>query len=137
MIEVLVMLGFVAVLLLVTAPQFVVPPQLPVGLAASQVAADLGLARRLAITSHLDYTATFAPSPGGFTSYTVAAAGGQPGPDFPKSFPAGVVVTGTQTITFVPSGATTAPAQLTFAAGGATAQIQVTTATGFVQVSGP
>jgi type II secretory pathway pseudopilin PulG len=137
LIEALVIVGLLAALALVALPSLVVPPQVSAGGVARRVAADLGLARRLAIAGHTSYVVTFSPPPGPYTSYTVAPSGGAPGPDFPKVFPAGVSVTGTQQITYLPSGAAAAPAQLTIADGAATAQVQVVPATGFVQVTGP
>jgi type II secretory pathway pseudopilin PulG len=137
LIEALVAAGLLAVLALVALPSLVVPPQVAAGAAARGVAADLGLARRLAIAGHTNYVVTFSPPSGPYTSYTVAPSGGAPGPDFPKAFPAGVSVTGTQQVTYLPSGAAAAPALLTIADGAATAQVQVVPATGFVQVTGP
>lgn len=136
-IEVLVVLGLLALFVLIAEPSLVVPSQVQVGATSRQVAGDLGLARRLAIASHLNYVVTFSPSSGPYTSYTVGPGGGAPGPDFPKTFPAGIVVTGTQRITYLPSGAATASAALTLTAGAATAQVQVVAATGFIQVTGP
>ncbi len=136
-IEVLVILIFLAVFALVALPNLAVPTQVPAGAAARQVGADMRLARRLAIAGHVNFVVTFSPAAGPYTSYTVAPSGGTAGPDFPKTFPAGVAVTGTQQVTYLPSGATTASALLTMADGTSTAQVQVVSATGFVQVSGP
>jgi prepilin-type N-terminal cleavage/methylation domain-containing protein len=135
--EILVVMGLLAVLLLATLPNLGVPDAVPTAQAARQVAADMGLARRLAIADHVNYLVTFAPAAGPYSSYTVAPQGGPPGPDFPKPLPAGVVITGTQQVTFAPSGATTAPAALSFAKGAAAAQVQVAAATGYVQETGP
>ncbi len=137
LIEALVIAGLFVVLALIALPSLVVPPQVPVTAAAQRVAADLGLARRLAIAGHTNYVVTFSPPSGPYTSYTVAPSGGAPGPDFPKAFSAGVSVTGTQQITYLASGAATASALLTITDGPATAQVQVVAATGFVQVTGP
>ena len=137
LLEVLALVGVFAFLLLTALPQLRVPVQIPVGQAAREVAADMGLARRLAIARRANYVVTFTPGSGPFTAYTVAPQGGPPGPDFPKAFPAGVTVTGTPTITFAPNGAASANATLTFADGAATAQVQVLAATGFVQETGP
>jgi hypothetical protein len=101
------------------------------------VAADLGLARQLAIAGRVNYIVTFSPAAGPFTSYTAAAQGSAPGPDFPKTVPTGVAVTGTQQITFAPNGSASPGATLTFTSGAATAQVQVVAATGFVQETGP
>jgi len=137
LIELLVLVVVLAVLLLTALPQLLVPAQVPAGVAAREVAADLGLARRLAIARRANYIVTFAPTAGPYTSYTVAPQGGVAGPDFPKAFPAGVTVTGTQQVTFAPNGAASSDATLTFADGAATAQVQVVAATGFVQETGP
>ncbi len=137
LVELLVMVAVFAVLVLTALPQLLVPVQVPVGRAARVVAADLGLARQLAIATRGNYVVAFAPAGGPFTSYTVAPQGGPPGPDFPKPLPAGVTVTGTQQITFAPNGSASSNATLTFADGAATAQVQVIAATGFVQETGP
>jgi prepilin-type N-terminal cleavage/methylation domain-containing protein len=137
LIEVLVVLGILALFALIALPNLAVPTQVPVGTTAREVAADMNLARRLAIAGHINYVVTLSPPAGPYTSYTVAPSGGSAGPDFPKTFPAQVAVTGTQQITYLPSGATTASGQLTFTEGTATAQVQVVAATGFVQVTGP
>ncbi len=137
LIELLVLVGILAILLLTALPQLLVPFQVRAGQAARAVAADLGLARRLAIAGRANYIVTFTPAAGPFTSYTVAPQGGTPGPDFPKTFPAGVTVTGTQQITFAPNGSAFSNATLTFTDGGATATVQVVGATGFVQETGP
>ena len=135
--EVLVVMVLLGVLVLTAFPQLMVPGQIPAGLAARGVAADLSLARGLAIASRGNYLVTFTPPAGPYTSYTVAPQGGTAGPDFPKTVRAGVTVTGTQQITFTPNGAASPSATLTFIGGGATAQVSVTAATGFVQVTGP
>lgn len=135
--EVLVVVALLGVFALTAFPQLVVPGQVPVGQAARGVAADLAMARQLAIASRGSYVVTFTPASGPYTSYTVAPQGGVPGPDFPKTFPNQVTVTGTQQITFAPNGAASAGATLTFAGGGATARVAVTAATGFAQETGP
>jgi hypothetical protein len=128
----------VLVILLLTAlPQLLVPVQITAGGAARGVAADLVLARQLAIAGRANYVVTFLPGGGPFTSYAIAPQGGTPGPDFPKTFPAAVQVTGTPQITFMPDGAASTNATLTFADGAATAQVQVLAATGFVRETGP
>lgn len=125
------------VLAVAALPQLLVPVQVTAGAAARGVAADLVLARQLAIAHRGGYAVTFLPAPGPFTSYTVAPQGGVPGPDFPKTLPAEVQVTGPAQITFAPNGSASADATLTFAQGSATATVQVLAATGFVQQSGP
>lgn len=135
--EVLIVMVLLGVLLLAAFPQLMVPGQVPVGVAARKVAADLALARQLAIASRGNYVVTFTPSTPPYTTYTLIPQGGTAGPDFPKTFQAGVTVTGTQQVTFTPNGAATSSATLTFTGGGATAQVSVIAATGFVQETGP
>ncbi len=135
--ELLVVVGLLAVLLVVALPQLFAPEELTVETAARQVAADLVLARRLAIARRMPYAVSFAPPGGPYTTYTVGPQGGAPEPDFPKTLPAGVAVTGSGQVTFQPSGAASAAASLTFAAGGTTAQVDVAAGTGRVRVSGP
>ena len=125
------------VLLSVALPQLLVPVQITAGGAARGVAADLVLARQLAISGRANYVVTLQPAGGPFTSYAVAPEGGSPGPDFPKTFPAGLQVTGTPQITFAPDGSASTNATLTFAVGAATAHVQVLAPTGFVQETGP
>jgi type II secretory pathway pseudopilin PulG len=137
LIELLVLVGVLVVLVLTALPQLLVPVQIPARRAAGEVAADLGLARQLAIATRGNYVVAFTPAAGPYTSYAVAPQGGTPGPDFPKIFPVGVTVTGTQQITFAPNGSASTSAALTFADGAATAQVQVVAATGFVQETGP
>ena len=129
--------GLLAILLVAAVPQLFVPGEVDVEVTARQVAADMGLARRLAIARRVDYIITFSPPGGPYTSYTLAPDGGPAEPDFPKDLPPQVTVTGTGQVTFRPSGAATAPALLTFTAGGVVAQVDVVAATGRVRVSGP
>jgi len=136
--EVLVVVALTGALLLTALPSLILPNQVPVASVARRVAADLGLARRLAIAGRANYLVTFTPAGGGpFTAYSVAPQGGSPGQDFPKTFQSGLTVTGTSQITFLPSGAASAAATITIAQGTATALVQVTAATGFIQVTGP
>src|SRR5260370_39638436 len=123
MAELLVVTALLGVLLLTAFPQLIVPGQIPAGLAARGVAADLGLARRLAIAGRANYVVTFSPVAGPYTSYTVSLQGGTPGPDFPKTIQKGVTVTGTpQVITFTPTGPAAPSGTLTFPDGAAPAQ---------------
>jgi Type II transport protein GspH len=126
-----------AILLFTALPQLLVPVQITAAGAARGVAADLVLARRLAIAGRASYVVTFLPGAGPFTSYAVGPQSGTPGPDFPKAFPPGVQVTGTPQITFAPDGSASTDAALTFVDGAATARVQVLAATGFVQETGP
>lgn len=136
-IEALVAVMVLTVLLLTAFPHLLVPVQITAGGAAREVAADLALARRLAIAGRVSYVVTFLPAGGPYTSYSVAPNGGPPGSDYPKTFPAAVQVTGTPQITFAPDGSASTDANLTFSAGTATARVQVLAATGFVQETEP
>lgn len=131
------MVGVLALLLATVLPQLAVPPAVPVGQAAQQLTADLALARRLAIAGRGSYAVVLAPAGGPYTSYTVGPAGGPPGPDFPKALPAGLTVTGPAQITFGPDGSPSAGATFQLSAGGTSARVQVTAATGFVRQQGP
>ncbi len=135
--ELLVVLGLLAILLGAVVPRLFLPEEVGVETTARQVAADLALARRLAIARRMPYVVSFAPPGGPYTAYTVGPQGGAPEPDFPKILPAAIAVTGSDQVTFQPSGAASAAARLMFAAGGATAQVDVTAGTGRVRVSGP
>ena len=136
-VEVLVVVGLLALLLVAAVPQLFAPDEVGVETTARQVAADLGLARRLAIARRVQYVVTFAPPGGPYTSYTLAPQGGPPEPDFPKSLPARITATGSGQVTFLPSGAAAAAALLTFTAASATAQVDVVATTGRTRVSGP
>jgi len=136
-VEVLVVVGLLALLLVAAVPQLFVPDEVSVETTARLVAADLSLARRLAIARRVQYIMTFAPPGGPYTSYTLASQGGSPEPDFPKSLPAQLTVTGSGEVTFQPSGAAVAAALVTFTSGGTTAQVDVVAATGRARVSGP
>jgi len=131
-----VVVALLGILLVAAVPQLFVPAELDVELVARQVAADMGLARRYAIARRANFVMTFNPAGGPYTSYTLTT-GGVAEPDFPKDLPPAVTVTGTGSITFQPSGRTSAGATLTFAAGGETAQVTVLAATARVEISGP
>ncbi len=135
LVEVLAVAGLLAILLVVVVPQLFVPDQLTVETTARRVAADLGLARRLAIARRLPYVVTFTPPGGPFTAYAVAPQGGPVEPDFPKDL-TGVTATGPDQVLFQPSGAGAA-AVYTFSASGVTAQVSVLATTGRVRVTGP
>jgi hypothetical protein len=135
--EVLAAVGVAALLVAAVLPQLVVPPAVPLGQAAAQLTADLALARRLAIAGRTSYALVLAPAGGPYTSYSVGPLGGPPGVDFPKALPPGVTATGPAQITFGPDGAASSDAVLRLAAGGASAQVQVTAATGFAEQQGP
>ena len=139
LVELLVVGSLLAILVLTVLPQLSVPAQLDTELMARQVAADLGLARRLAIARRVNYVATFSPAGGPYASYSVGPQSGGAEPDFPKTFPSGVTVTGIDQITFAPSGNATLSGTITFnfAKSGATASVEIIAATGRVRVISP
>lgn len=130
-------MALLGILMVAAVPQLFVPDEVDVEVAARQVAADLGLARRLAIARRETFLVTFTPGGGPYATYTVAAIGDPPEPGFPKTLPPQVAVTGTGVVTFLASGAATGAALLTFQAGGVTAQVDVVRTTGRVRVTGP
>ena len=136
-VEVIVAVALLTLLLLVTLPQLATPAEVEVRRAARIVAADLAMARRLAIARRRDYVVTFSPPGGPYTSYTVQPAGGPAEPDFPKALPPGVTVTGTERLTFAPSGAADVAALLSFSVGAVLGQVEVVAATGHVRVTVP
>ncbi len=136
-VEVLAVLGLLAILLLAALPQLFMPDQVSVETTARQVAADLGLARRLAIARRGSYIVIFTPAGGPYTSYTLVFQDGTAEPGFPKDLPAQITVTGTNQVAFQPSGAATNAALLTFTSGSVTAQVDVVGTTGRTRVSGP
>ncbi len=130
-------LALLVLLLAVAVPHLLPAPELEAGVAAREVATDMGLARQLAVSKRAAYVVEFRPPGGPYTSYTVRRDGGADEPDFPKPLPAGVVVNGPRVVRFVSSGAAEvgAPtADLTFVGGGATVWVRVTAATGYVRV---
>lgn len=136
-VEVLVVTGLLAILLIVALPRLVVPEALQARVPAREIAADLRMAQRLAIARRADFLLEFAPLAPPYTQYTVRPAAGGPEPDFPKDLEAGVVVSGPQQFTFRPDGSPSAGGTVTLIAGTATATVQVTAVTGRVTVVGP
>src|SRR3990170_52111 len=139
LIEILATGLLLGVLLLVAAPSLFAPPTLDVEPVTRQLAADLRLARALAISDRASYEVAFVPAGGPYTSYSVARQGGAAEADFPKSFPSGVSVIGIDQVTFSPSGAATPSGTITFTltSGGVSAQLAIVAATGRVRVIGP
>lgn len=135
-VEVLVAALLLGLLLLVAVPQLFAPDELDVEVVARQVAADMHLARRYAIARRSNFVVSFSPPTPPYTSYTLTT-GGVDEPDFPKDLPTQVIVTGTSSVTFRPSGATSAGALLTFTAGVSVAQVEVLQTTGRAVVTGP
>ncbi len=105
LVEVLAVLGLLGILLLVAVPQLTVPGSLSASVVANQIAADLRLARQVAIAKRVNYSLEFLPAAGLYTSYTVRNQSTLAvEPDFPKEIPAGVTVSGRQRFIFVPDG---------------------------------
>lgn len=136
-IEVLVVTGLLAILLIVAVPRLIVPETLQARVPAREIAADLRMAQRLAIARRADFLLEFAPLAPPYTQYTVRAAAGGPEPDFPKDLDAGVAVSGPQQFTFRPDGSALAGGTITLTAGTAAATVQVAAVTGRVTVIGP
>ena len=136
LLEVLAVVGLLAVLVLVAAPRLLVPESLQVGVAARQLAADLRLAQRLAIARRVDMLVEFSPAAPPYAQYVVRQSGGAVEPDFPKDFD-GVTVAGPPQFAFRPNGAGSADGSVTVSAGGRTATVQVVAVTGRVILTGP
>jgi prepilin-type N-terminal cleavage/methylation domain-containing protein len=137
LVEALVAVALLGILVLVAAPRLTIPEPVQAGVPARQLAADLRLAQRLAIARRANYALEFSPGAAPYTSYLVRREGAGAEPDFPKTFAAGVMVTGPQQFTFRPDGSANADGTVTLSAGGAVATLQVTAATGRVAVSAP
>ncbi len=131
--------ALLTILLLAVLPRFFAPAELDVELEVRKVASDLAMARRIAIAGRASYVVTFTPAGGPYTTYTVARQGGADEPDFPKTFPSGMTVSGIDQVIFGPSGSATPAGAPTwsFSGGGASASVEVLTATGRVRVIGP
>jgi type II secretory pathway pseudopilin PulG len=149
LIEVLAAVIVLGVLLVVAAPQLSMPGTVNASTVAQQIAADLFLARQLAIAYRVNYTLEFSPSTAPYTTYTVRNdATGIEEPDFPKTIPSEVTASGGQrAITFTPDGCVDddglgtlcagTDRSVTVAGGGATATVQVYWYAGRVKVVGP
>jgi Tfp pilus assembly protein FimT len=137
LIEALAVAAVAAVLVLIAVPRLVVPETLQVRVVARQLAADLRLAQRLAMTRHVSYVVDLAPSGGPYTTYTLYQAGGAAEPDFPKTITPGVQVTGPPQFVYRPDGSAAAGGAVVLESGGRAATVQVTSATGRVTVTGP
>lgn len=131
-------LALLALLLAVAVPKFLPAPELEVRVAARELAADMGLARQLAVSRGEPYVVEFRPPGGPYTSYTVRRGGGPDEPDFPKALPAGVVASAPSQVPFKPSGAVgivgPVSVDVILTSGSASARVRVTVATGYVRV---
>ncbi len=146
-IEVLVVLALLAVLALTVLPQLGVPNTLQADLVARQVAADLRRTQELAIGKRAYYTLQFSPATAPYTSYTLYNASTLAvEPDFPKSIPTGVTVSGRQTFCFAIDGRVVdtcltgvvgSDSSISVSSGTATSTVQVFWYTGRVKLVGP
>lgn len=131
-------LALLALLLAVTIPSLLPPPELAVTAAARELAADTALARQLAVSKGVRYVLEFRPGSGPYTSYTVHMDGGPDEPDFPKALPTGVVASAPSQIPFKPSGAVDivgpVSVDVILASGTASARVRVTVATGYARI---
>lgn len=93
-----------SVLLLAAVPQLF-PATVAVDAAARELAADMSLARQVAISRGEAHVLEFSPPGGPFTRYTIRRASGPDEPGFPKELPGSVTGSGPASVTFLPSGA--------------------------------
>ena len=104
-IEVLAVLGVVIILLLVAMPQLVMPTALNATAMADQISVDLRFARQLAVAKRVNHTLEFSPSTAPYTSYLVRNESTLVvEPDFPKTIPSDLTVSGRRSFTFRPDG---------------------------------
>lgn len=136
LLEALVALVLLGVLLAAALPQLF-PAPVAVQAAARELAADLNLARQMAISRGEPYVVEFGPPAGAFSRYTVRSGSGQDEPGFPKQLPAGVTAWGPQSVAFLPSGQAQLPAQQVdwrLASGSDSATVRVWSQTGYATV---
>ncbi len=146
-IEVLVVLGLLAILSLTALPQLAVPDTLQAEQEARQLAADLRLAQELSIGQRAYYTLQFNPATPPYTSYTLylSSTPSSVQPDFPKTIPSGITVSGRQTFCFATGGwisdncvgGAGTDSSVTVSSGAATATVWVYWYNGRVKVVGP
>ncbi len=160
-IEVLVVLGLVAILGLTLLPRLAVPDNLQAAQVARQIAVDLRRAQELSIamrdvcctgapcfTADSFYTLQFSPAAAPYTSYTLykSCDSTQVEPDFPKTIPSGITVSGRQTfcwhtggyvVDVCLTGTTGTDGSVTASTGAATATVWVYWYNGRVKVVGP
>jgi len=135
--EVLAVGAILIILALIAFPRLVVPATVVVRVPARQLAADLRLAQRLAIARHADYVLDMSPGTAPYAQYSVHPLGGPVEPDFPRTFDAGVSVSGAAQFQFGSDGTAVAGGSVTLTSGGSTAVVQVIATTGHVTVTGP
>ncbi|MDR7420070.1 MAG: GspH/FimT family pseudopilin [Armatimonadota bacterium] len=137
LVEALVAVALLGILVLVAVPRLTTPESVQVGVPARHLAADLRLAQRLAIARRATYTLEFSPAAPPYAAYVVRREGAGAEPDFPKTFAAGVTVTGPPQFTFRPDGSADGDGTVTLSSDGVVATLQVTAATGRVVVTAP
>ena len=147
-IEVLVVVGLLAILSLTIMPQLGVPDKLQAAQAARQIAADLRRTQELSIAQRAYYTLQFSPAAAPYTSYSVYLAADPTAvqPDFPKTIPPGITVGGRRTFCFATGGwvddgcgpgLAGTDGSVTVSSGPATSTVWVYWYNGRVQVVGP
>ncbi len=160
-IEVLVVLGLVAILGLTLLPQLGLPKKLQAAQVARQIAVDLRRAQELSIamrdvcctgapcfTADSFYTLQFSPAAAPYKSYTLykSCDSTQVEPDFPKTIPEEITVSGRQTfcwhtggyvVDVCLTGTTGTDGSVTVSTGAATATVWVYWYNGRVKVVGP
>lgn len=146
-IEALVVLGVTAILAMASLPQLLVPDTLQAESTARGIAADLRLAQELSIATRGTYRLDFNPAASPFTSYTLYnASTGTVQPDFPKTLPSGLTVSGRRTVCFTPGGYVNdnclgpqsgTDSTVTVSAGAKTATVQIFWYSGRVKVVAP
>lgn len=136
--EMVAALALLVLLLAVAVPNLLPAPELDVRVAARELVGDMALARQVAVSKGRRYVVEFRPPGGPYTSYTVREDGGPDEPNFPKTFPAGVVANAPAQIPFEASGAVgiagPVSVDVILSSGQAAARLRVTTATGYVRV---
>ncbi len=147
-IEVLVVVGLLAILSLTLLPQLGVPDKLQAAQTARQIAADLRRTQELSIAQRAYYTLQFSPATAPYTSYSVypTLTPTTVEPDFPKTIPSGITVGGRQTFCFATGGwvddgcgpgLAGTDGSVTVSAGTVTSTVWVYWYNGRVQVVGP
>lgn len=137
LLEAVAVLILLAVLAAVAVPNLV-PTGAAVQAAGRELAADMGMARQLAVSRGLAYVVEFQPPGGPFTRYTVRAVAGADESGFPKDLPAGVTASGPSMVRFLPSGQadlSTPWAEWRLEAGSESATVRLWAVTGYARAS--
>jgi prepilin-type N-terminal cleavage/methylation domain-containing protein len=137
LLEAVAVLALLAVLAVLAVPNLF-PAGVAVQSAARELAADMGLARQLAVSRSVPYVVEFQPGGGPFTRYTVRPLSGTDEPGFPKALPEGVSASGPVVVRFLPSGRADLPsswAEWQLVAGSESATVRVWAVTGYARAS--